>query len=588
MTDNFRQYREVGTEPFRTGEGILYETLKSAYKNRFATYRELIVNALDQYEHKDLKGKTKPVVIVRLDTLRHAIWIHDDATGIEDIKDFLRFGTIDATGHTGKKVGDEVSSRMNINEDIAGMKHLGKGSAVFASKTGTVEFWSNNGNRGYYLKTNTLSWIKYHEEAEPLPYVIMNLSELPSFRQTKGLTVRISDVYPELLNCGRVETEIVRWLKLRIARGARIYLEDVNNPEKNKRLEKPKDFDTTENAASPILILKSGRRIRTCLRAAEKPPYLNVEVYVRQIWVKDIHMKYKVTGWIENPELELSPGREEIVEDDDRGSYADHLDKLEPYMIANYEPLGVDGADDTKRKEDRDLNKLVNSLQERFAAMFPTYSKNVVSIETQAIKDTTQLPGNIQNAEGYKQRIEREKEPFMENVKYVNGGGNGPTEKVITKGPGHKRGRINPGLSESTDPNAESNALGDDPKHKIVVQADEETKRNAYRIKTISQIETTVPAAPRIKVKPDPREHDERNVFVDDRDVEGRWIIVNMAKPLMRESWDSGPKNRWDQLAPFIVKAQVNFNCSDKEVDRATYERMLDVMYEGLLEIRHK
>jgi hypothetical protein len=587
MTDNFRQYKEVGTEPFKAGEGVLYEALKSAYKNRFATDRELIVNALDQYTHKDLKGTVKPVVIVRLDRLRNAIWIHDDATGIEDIRDFLRFGTVDATGYTGKKVGDEVSTRMNINEEIAGMKHLGKGSAVFASKTGTVEFWSNNNKRGYYLKTKWLSWVKYHEEAEPLPYVIMNISELPSFRQSKGLTVRISDVHPELLNFERVETEIVRWLKLRIARGARIYLEDVNNPEKNKRLEKPKDFDTTENPASPMLILKSGRRIRTCFKSTEKPPYLNVGVYVRQIWVKDIHMKYKVSGWFENPELELSPGREEIVEDDENGNYVDHLDKLEPYMLANYEPLGVDGADDTKRKEDRDLNKLVNSLQERFAAMFPTYSKNVVSMETQTIKDTTQLPANIQNAEGYKETIEREKEPFMKNVKYVNGGGEGSiTQPCITKGPGRKGGKINP-ASVLTDPDGD-NGIGDDPIHKVVVQAEEETGRDAYRLKTISQIETTVPAAPRIKVKPDAREDDERNVFVDDRDVEGRWIIVNMAKPLMRESWDSGPKNRWDQLAPFIVKAQVNFNCSDKEVDRTTYERMLDVMYEALLEIRHK
>ena len=350
----------IDLEPMPMGEGLLYQVTKGAYKNRFVTFRELIINALDQYEHEDLvKQKTRPVIRVELDRVRREIFIKDYATGIEDIKDFLRMGTLDSTGHTGKKVGNQVSTRYTPHDAIKGKKHIGKGSSVFASESGEVEFYSNDGKIGYFLKTKGLAWVRYEDEVgNKVSFKRMVATEA---KPERGLTVKILNAYPELLVMERVENAIVDWLGLRIARGAKIYLIDKLEPEKVKQLQKPKDLKTIEDKHNPIdalaLTLKSGKKIKTCLDPEEKPEYLNLTVYVNGVKVKKIHFPYKVKGWVDDPELVENISRDDFIEDDELGAYAEFKDKVEPYIAKYFDRLGTSEDGKKEKSESKSLSK---------------------------------------------------------------------------------------------------------------------------------------------------------------------------------------------------------------------------------------
>lgn len=572
----------IGFETFSMGEGLLHEVIQ--YRNRFALFRELIVNGLDQYAHQDLRGKVKPIIIIQLDRVKRIIWIHDNATGIEDIKDFLRMGTLDTTGKTGKKVGDQESTRLNIHEYIKGKKHIGKGSSVFGSETGTVEFFSNNGTIGYYLRTNGLRWCKFKDEMDN-EVLFKRVLPATEAKPERGLTVKISNAFPELLDLKKVEDKIVQWLGLRIARGARIYLEDIRDPNSTKRLEKPKDLRTTEDKHDPAdtlaLTLKSGRRIKTCLEECEKTPFLNIDVYVSQVWVKAMHFGYKVKGWVEDPELVENLQREDFIEDDELGAHAEFIGKFEPFLDRHYPKTGSEDKDNVRRKESKSLNQLASLLQKAFAEKFGSYTKPIYGIKTEALTNGPQMD-DIEKTENTRQRKKPEKEPFMEDVEFINGGGNATTEEVITKGNGHRgRGETHGVLTDETP--TDNNGPGDDSSKRLVVKSEEETGRDAYRVKTVTEIETTVPTEPESRVWPEARD-DERMVFVDNEDPACERIIANIAKAQIKAAWDAGDFRRKILLQPLVVKAMVNFHIKERhDVSRELYEQMLDTMYETAL-----
>ena len=135
-------------------------------KDELAFDREVISNIRDQLRHPNSTGK-KPIARIYVHKLRRQVVIIDELTGIMDMEDFTGIGTETTSRESGKTVGDETNSYENINPEITGQKHFGKLSCLYASKTGEVEFYSNNGQNGHYLKCNYEGWDLFDSLGNP-------------------------------------------------------------------------------------------------------------------------------------------------------------------------------------------------------------------------------------------------------------------------------------------------------------------------------------------------------------------------------------------------------------------------------------
>jgi hypothetical protein len=138
--------------------------------------------------------------------------IVDGLTGIKDMNEFISIGTEYPTRDSGKVVGDQISSYENIHPVIVGQKHFGKLSCLFASETGNVEFFSNNGKNGNYLHVDYEGWEQFDyghpfktiDKAEALPHA--------------GLKVVIRDAKPECLKIKSLANELSKWFGLLLRR----------------------------------------------------------------------------------------------------------------------------------------------------------------------------------------------------------------------------------------------------------------------------------------------------------------------------------------------------------------------------------
>lgn len=162
--------------PHQIRGGTIRE-LADMYSNPLAFVRETGSNAYDQGAHPDAAGR--PVHLkYYIHRLRRRIEFVDDLTGIKDMNEFISIGTEYATRDSGKTVGNQVSSYEIIHPAIVGQKHFGKLSCLFASETGTVEFYSNNGKNGHYLRADYEGWEQFEYE---LPFkTLVNKSMIRS------------------------------------------------------------------------------------------------------------------------------------------------------------------------------------------------------------------------------------------------------------------------------------------------------------------------------------------------------------------------------------------------------------------------
>lgn len=596
-TDNNNLDNEY--EPFRSffGDGLMYDLGKGPYKNKLKIFRELSVNGLDQYEHPDLANKVRPIVKIQLDPLRKKVIVIDYATGIEDMKDFLRIGTQDVSGFTGKQVGNKVSTRMTINERIVGKKHIGKAASIYGSETGTVEFFSNDGKAGYYLRAELVhGWKKFPNEiGDMVPFKRMSPTDA---KPERGLMVVISAAYPEMTDIKRVEKELLYWLGLRIARGARIHLEDVTKPHSEHVLKKPEDLDTVENSHTEqeklALTLASVKndaggsiRIRTCFKTCENPEYFNVTMYCSQIRVTEVHYDYKVTGWYENPALSLNTGRDDIVDDDDVGVWRENVEKIDAYIGSHFEKIEKGAKDEKPRKESPSMNKIANNIQQIIAKQFGRLAKEVQGIKTDCLTKGPQTENIVEDNPNVKEKRIVEKEPFMTNVEFRNGGGNTADNiNATTKGPGRKLGT---GLTETpveTPGGArDKTGQGEDSNKKVVVESEKETNRNAYRVKTELQVERKVATKPQIRVIVQKDERNPSPAFVADDSGGIILIIVNSRYPVMVRAWDD-MTNRSKRFLPLLVRALLDWNfANNPDMSRDKYNEMFDQTYRGALEV---
>jgi hypothetical protein len=114
---------------------------------------------------------------------------------------------------------------------------------------------------------------------------------------------------------------------LRIAKGAKIF---VNN----NQLNKPEFFDPNQGR-DPLFQLSGGTKIYGNLKHVEKPKTDNVDILVKELFVGSKGFSYKVEGWINCNQLELTTSREEVYEGNE--VYTDFMTKLMKYLDDNFE-----------------------------------------------------------------------------------------------------------------------------------------------------------------------------------------------------------------------------------------------------------
>jgi len=305
---------EIGLIPhdFGSGSGIITEVGKYAYKRPMDIYREVVANALDQYDPSE---KNKIVEIkLNVDPDRD-VEIVDHATGIQDYNDFIKAGSDE-----GKKIGERVSSYTRINPEIVGQKHIGKISFLFASDKEMVEFHSNNGEVGMILVMRKAGFEPpvHKDSTKVLPH--------------KGMKVVIKNARKEVLNERAIREYLAKVFAIRIARGARIL---VNN----EQVYKPSNFDCSretelfrldlnDNQGKPIII-------RGQLSQIAKPKSNNIDIFVKHVFVESENFEYQVQGWVNVDHFELEIGRNRVYED--HRIYPEFKRKFFEYLDSNFD-----------------------------------------------------------------------------------------------------------------------------------------------------------------------------------------------------------------------------------------------------------
>jgi hypothetical protein len=345
---------ETGLIPhdFGSGSGIITEVGKYAYKRPIDIFREVIANALDQYDPHE---KNKMVEIKINVSPDHDLEIVDYATGIQDYKDFIKAGS-----EEGKRIGDRVSSYSKINPEIVGQKHIGKISFLFASETEKVEFHSNNGEVGMILVMRKGGFESpiHKDSTKVLPH--------------RGLKVVIKNARKEVLSERTIKEYIAKVFAIRIARETRILVN--NNP-----THKPDDFDCShETELFSLDILDSEGKpiiVRGQLNAVNKPKANNIDIFVKHIFVESDTYEYQVQGWVNVDHFELEIGRNRVYED--ARIYPQFRKKFFEFLDSNFEKTSQ--PTDTEIKGLKQLQEMAESLVKLFCELNPDMIQPLIS-----------------------------------------------------------------------------------------------------------------------------------------------------------------------------------------------------------------
>jgi hypothetical protein len=321
-------------EPFKYGRSMSVLIGKKLYTSPSVAIREMAVNAWDQYQHESARNKPKEFFI-SLNPIVRSLKAYDNATGIVVPMDhFKMMGAVDPRG--GKVVGDQTSTYTKPHETIVGQWHLGKASYTKMSEREegkVVTFSSNNGNEGNIecLVVNAygeIGWGKSYTYPQENAHIA---------KQEIGMAIEVVDVVPELLKIRGVMDTLRRDLGILISRhGFKVWIRDVTKGEEYKLITPPKDLDTKgEIHNQPELLQSNGKYISYCLKRVDNPKWDNVDIYVKYVYIKSIHVHNKVVGWINYNSLNLNLARDGFEIDD---VYKEAMDKFTKFVNLNYEP----------------------------------------------------------------------------------------------------------------------------------------------------------------------------------------------------------------------------------------------------------
>jgi hypothetical protein len=443
-------------EPATYGDGTGAFIANLLYTTPDVGMREMAANAIDQYlepttqmhEHwNELYIDINPI----LRTYRQA----DYATGIvniEDFKVFLRQG--------GKVVGSTTSSYDNPDNLMIGQYHVGKASYMKMSERefgDVVTFYNNNGNEGHIFtmkwgEAKILGWNKVYNYRK---------EDATTVRPDIGLTVEVSDVISDLLSMRHVTNALSKQFGILIARGLKIYVRDSSIPNSEyMRVLSPKDLNTKgELHKTSELQLVNGTYISHVLENESNPKGDNIDIYVKHVYIKSIHVDYKVRGWVNCNSLQLNGARDGF-QVGPKSIYREFEEKLLRYLKANYEPLHK--PKENKSISDKEIDDILSDMTMSIPDLF---DKDQIPLTGEADNDGI-IQGIIEEDEnGRRTWVKKSGKKLTKNS------GNPEDGPLIPIGPGRrKRGKRWKGKGDQP-------GVEDGGDHDIVTQIDEGVQR---------------------------------------------------------------------------------------------------------------
>lgn len=128
---------------------------------------------------------------------------------------------------------------------------------------------------------------------------------------------------------------------LKIARGYKIFVDDL-------QVKKPDTFDSTHQ---PVLFrLDNGVEVYGNLTNVDKPRNENINILVNQVDIESLDFEWKVEGWVNCDELELTTSRDGISTDENT-VYPEFISKLREYLSNNFDPRDTQQLESTYEKD---------------------------------------------------------------------------------------------------------------------------------------------------------------------------------------------------------------------------------------------
>lgn len=280
--------------------------VEDLYKHTEVGYRELVSNGLDAM--RNIPDAEK-IMIVRPNVGGDAIG-EDNGTGIVDLDRFV---------HIGRSHQDHDADEINKKDDREIARFgVGKNSYLALSKTRTAQFFSHSSTVGMILSLiqGPDKIVRY---TNPVP---LNADLVLPHR---GLKVTIKDLRKPFSQQSMIN-KLSKWFALKIARGYKIYVDDIKVP-------KPENFDSKQ---FPLFRLDNGCEVYGNLKVVEKPRQENIDLFIDQVNIETRDYPFKVEGWLDCDELELTNARD-AVRTDETTAWPEFEAKLKEHLIANFD-----------------------------------------------------------------------------------------------------------------------------------------------------------------------------------------------------------------------------------------------------------
>lgn len=156
----------------------------------------------------------------------------------------------------------------------------------------------------------------------------------------RGMKVVIRQLIKPM-NTGKLIDYLSKRFALKIARGYKIVVDDILVP-------KPETFDSTHQ---PVLfILDNGVEVYGNLTNVDKPRNENIDVLVNQVYIESLDFEWKVEGWVNCDELELTTSRDGISTDENT-IYPEFMEKFRNYLSENFDPRDTEQLETTYEKD---------------------------------------------------------------------------------------------------------------------------------------------------------------------------------------------------------------------------------------------
>ena len=377
--------------------------------------------------------------------------IVDDLTGIVDMVDFIAIGAVSAGRDSGKIVGDQTNSYANINPNIVGQKHFGKLSSLYASNTGVVEFYSNNGTNGHYLKMDYDGWDEFDYG---LRFKTMDRNQaLPHI----GLKTIINDAKPDCLSVKKIENAAKKWFSILLKKKKLdIEIIDVDNGGKLTIVRADPDFSTAGEITDETLTMPIGGNIRVNLKQLNKPSLKNnIAIYHKEVYVKSIKIPALCEGYVNYNGLELDPPRQEYRKN------AEFDDKLIDYCIKHHGSEDQEEQPHIRQKESKQLIQVVNEV---FAAIQQVDAD--LSFDLFGPQEDTGIKGQVTSGKQAGKWIEQKNVGIERDAKggqtIIFTGNNGPAKGGTGGGSGTEKGGNARRIIDNGKYSVKTKEIGDD------------------------------------------------------------------------------------------------------------------------------